>query len=100
MVEVLNGFRPASHLRPLIEPLAALTIVDQLADRSIVADRSRSRGRAVDDRVRVRQIRICEPVTGVAEAAVVLGRGELRWAMALRWEFLRGAWLCTIALII
>jgi len=99
-VEVLNGFRPASHLRPLLAPASAQTITEQLAKRTIPHDPRRTRLNAVDDRIRVRQIRICEPITGVAEAAVVLSRGDSSWAMALRWEYLRGDWLCTYATVI
>lgn len=99
-IEVINGFRPAAHLRSLIEPNRVADLTAELAKRTRSSMPRITRGIAVDDRVKVRQIRICEPIAGVAEAAVVLGRGDIRWAMALRWEYLRGAWLCTVAQVI
>lgn len=99
-IEVINGFRPPAHLRSLIEPTVVVEVTGEVVRRSRPVPARTRRGTVVDDRVKVRQIRICEPVIGVAEAAVVLGRGDTRWAMALRWEFRRGAWLCTTAQLI
>jgi hypothetical protein len=89
-VEVLNGFRPAAHLRPLIPTEQFAGVMTQLTRRAV---RLRMPGR---ERIGVRRLRVCEPRAGVAEAVAVLGTGEASWAMALRFEYRRGSWLCTL----
>jgi Family of unknown function (DUF6459) len=95
-VEVLNGFRPIGHLRALTTPIIYPTVVTQLTRRAV-----RVRMPAVPDpttgtRVTLRRIRVFEQRTGLAEAVAVLRRGETSWAIALRFEQRRGAWLCTL----
>jgi hypothetical protein len=46
-------------------------------------------------RIRLRLLRICEPLAGIAEAAAVLETGDRCWALAFRLERHRGTWLCT-----
>jgi Family of unknown function (DUF6459) len=95
-VEVLNGFRPATHLRALTTPLDFTDVSSQLARR---AGRIQMSGRAPGKPaalVAVRRLRVCELPAGVAEAAAVLHRGDASWAMALRFERRRDTWLCTL----
>ncbi|GII23579.1 Rv3235 family protein [Planosporangium mesophilum] len=89
-VEVLNGFRPAAHLRPLIPTERFAGVMTQLTRRAV---RLRMPGR---ERIVVRRLRVCEQRAGVAEAVAVLGTGEASWAMALRFEYRGGSWLCTL----
>jgi hypothetical protein len=85
-LEVLGGFRPLAHLRVRSSAAAFEQIARQV---------TRSRAGAVPgDRVVLRQLRVCEPVAGVAEVAAVLGRAGQVWAMALRLERHHGVWLC------
>ncbi|HEV7896467.1 MAG TPA: Rv3235 family protein [Planosporangium sp.] len=94
-VEVLNGFRPAAHLRALTTPLEFTGVTTQLTRRAV---RLRMPGRdpAGRERVGVHRLRVFEQRAGVAEAVAVLGNGEASWAMALRFENRRGSWLCTL----
>lgn len=64
-VEVLNGFRPAHHLRALSDPLAAVTVIEAMTEATRQVRRSASR-------VRVRKVRLCEPRPGAVEIAAVL----------------------------
>jgi hypothetical protein len=90
-LEVLGGFRPLAHLRTLSSAATLEQIAAQLARSRTAAPPKPSPG----DRITLRQTRICEPGTGVAEVAAVLGRAGQVWAMALRMERHQGAWLCT-----
>src|SRR5262249_15541000 len=92
-VEVLNGFRPATHLRALTTPSDYSTVVKQLTRRT-----ARVRMSAAPDsgRVGLHRVRVFEQRTGVADAVAVLRRGEASWAIALRFERRRGAWLCSL----
>jgi hypothetical protein len=98
-VEVLNGFRPAGHLRALTTPFEFAAVTTQLTRRAV---RLRMPGRAPGGRERlgVRRLRVFEQRAGVAEAVAVLGHGETSWAMALRFEHRRGSWLCTLLEVI
>jgi hypothetical protein len=90
-VEVLNGFRPASHLRPFTAPAQLTAITGHLVRRT--ARRHLAGPRAV---VRIKTIRVCEPRPGVAEVAAVLTRDTSTWAMAARLERREQTWLCTV----
>jgi len=113
-VEVLNGYRPAAHLRRLSTPKEAPTVVAQaIAGTSRVAELRRGRttratGRRVTsgprpsgrrDRgpgpVGVIHLQLCEPRPGAVEAAVLLVTGDRTWAMALRLELHEQTWCAT-----
>jgi hypothetical protein len=104
-VEVLNGYRPAAHLRQLSVPGCAAVIVAQaIAATNRVADMRRASGRSSrgasrhgrrPDPVAVRGLRLCEPTSGVVEAAVVLITAERTWAVALRLERHQQSWSAT-----
>jgi hypothetical protein len=101
-VEVLNGYRPATHLRRLTLPREAPGVVAQgVAGARRVAELRRAVARAADRRVRrpgpvgVLRLRLCEPRPGAVEAAVLLVTGERTWAMALRLELHQQAWAAT-----
>jgi hypothetical protein len=83
-LEVLGGFRPLGHLRRLTTP----TMFDVLPDELSVAPHPSAR-------IRLRQLRVCQPRDGVAEAVAVLGQGGQAWAMTLRLERRQADWLCT-----
>jgi hypothetical protein len=100
-VEVLNGHRPAAHLRRLSLPAEATEVVAQgLAGARRVAEMRRPR-RPGDRRpkhttpVAVLRLNLCEPRHGAVEAAVALVTGDRTWAMALRLERHQDAWSAT-----
>ncbi|WP_377569804.1 Rv3235 family protein [Micromonospora sonneratiae] len=96
-LEILNGYRPAAQIRPLTSPVNTKEIVAQLAagiERLTPA--RRTTGRPADP-VRIRRVRLCEPRTGVVEAAAVLDTPARSWAMAFRLERLGGNWVGTVA---
>jgi hypothetical protein len=91
-VEVLNGFRPVGHLRALTTPFDHAAVVKQLTRRA----RLRVPATPGGTRVELHRVRVFEQRTGVAEAVAVLGHGNATWAIALRFEHRRGAWLCNL----
>jgi hypothetical protein len=91
-LEVLDGYRPSGHLRPLTSPLEFSQVAGELT-------RASRRG-SPPPRTRLRELRVCEPRAGVAEIAAVLGRGSSVWAMAIRLERRHARWLCTAAIMI
>lgn len=165
-LEILNGYRPTSHVRSLTIPGQAAAVVEQmgLARERVLALHRRARpsspaatpasgaaptpassiapsaassiapvipsghaavaassragfaasGQAAvaaparrpgqghrrvlpADVVWLRQLFVCEPRNGVAEAAAVLSTAGRTWALAVRLESRRGRWLCTAA---
>lgn len=90
-LEVLNGFRPMAHLRRLIEPRGFEMAACGIRRRAAGARTAQT------NMVRIRRIRVCEPVQGVAEASVVFSRDGLAWSMAIRLERRQQRWLCTVA---
>lgn len=121
-LEVLGGYRPVTHLRALCSADEFATIAQRLTGRTAAippGGRStathlnartpvvgkpatggpprgaRSAHPAPAERIAIRKVQVGEPVAGVAEVAVVLGRLEQVWAMALRLELHDGRWLCT-----
>ncbi|HEX6497834.1 MAG TPA: Rv3235 family protein [Micromonosporaceae bacterium] len=98
-VEVLNGYRPAAHLRAMVEPASFSSVADQLTGGRRAPSRATG-GPSGAPPVRVRRMRVCEPRAGVAEAAVVLGRGELAWAVALRFERRPDGWRCAFVQVV
>ncbi|MEV0426569.1 Rv3235 family protein [Micromonospora sp. NPDC050495] len=94
-LEIVNGYRPPGQLRPLCLPDAATRVAAELtrAARRVTPVRRRT-GRPV---LQLRRLRACEPRSGAVEAAAVLaGAHGTSWAIALRLEHRRGAWLCTV----
>jgi hypothetical protein len=101
-VEVLNGYRPAAHLRRLSLPKEAAGVVAQgLVGSQRVAELRRAARGATTRRTRqpspvgVLKLRLCEPRPGAVEAAVLLVTGERTWAMALRMELHQQSWCAT-----
>ena len=101
-VEVLNGYRPAAHLRGLAQPREAATVVAQVlagARRVTEARHARATGRAPRPRrlvpVAVVRLRLCEPREGAVEAAAILLIGDRTHAMALRLECHDETWQAT-----
>lgn len=91
-LEVLNGFRPVWHLRPLTAPARFTGIADQL---TAALERV-----PPGTRVRLLGLRVCEPRPDVAEAAAVLGDDDRSWAMAVRLERRPAGWLCTLVQVV
>jgi hypothetical protein len=101
-VEVLNGYRPAAHLRRLSMPAEAAGIVAQgLAAAQRVASIRKAAlaaGRRPPRRpspAAVVRLRLCEPRPGAVEAAVALVTGDRTWALALRLELHQETWSAT-----
>jgi hypothetical protein len=90
-VEVLNGFRPAAHLRALTTPFDYAAVVKQLTHRARIRVPP-----APGSRVGLHRVRVFEQRAGVAEAVAVLSHGNVAWAIALRFEHRRGTWLCNL----
>ncbi|MFI5492817.1 Rv3235 family protein [Actinoplanes sp. NPDC051859] len=111
-VEVLNGYRPAAHLRKLAKPREAAAVVAQgvAAANKITQARKAAHARRQPphrpSRTNARQYRpapvavlcssVCEPRPGAVEAAVVLIVGDRTLAMAFRLELEGDAWLATV----
>ncbi|GAA0729632.1 hypothetical protein Drose_32905 [Dactylosporangium roseum] len=106
-VEILNGYRPAAQLRPLTHPQRFTDISDQLLRRTVRIRMTPGQAARHGRLVRVRRLLLCQPVPGIAEAAVVLEQGEATWAMAIRLEHQRGpqssamlGWRCTVLQVV
>jgi hypothetical protein len=105
-LEVLNGYRPARHLRPLTAPAEFTAVATEVAyalqrltggercDRPIPG-RAGPVGPA-PARVKLRELLVCEPRPGVAEGAAVLGDDRRAWALAIRLEMRPAGWRCTL----
>jgi Family of unknown function (DUF6459) len=100
-LEILNGYRPAAHIRPLSTPLEAQTIMELVAAAARRTTRlprtAQPGGRpgTRPDSVARRRVYVCEPRPGAAEATVVLTQATRSWAVAFRLERRGSAWLCT-----
>ena len=96
-VEVLNGYRPAAHLRRLSQPREASAVVG--ARRVTEARQARTAGRAPRPRrpvpAAVVRLRLCEPREGAVEGAAVLVIGDRTHAMAFRLELHDETWQAT-----
>ena len=110
-LEVLKGFRPATHLRRFTLAASFDSVLEQLArpaartghpssagpvptGRTVPAGGRRA-GAPGSDRLRLRRLWVGEPSDDVVEAAAVLGRADRAWAVALRLERREETWLCT-----
>lgn len=104
-VEVLNGYRPAAHLRRVSLPKDAAGVVAQavagssrvagLRDTAAAGRKPSRHGRRPGGPVAVLRFHFCEPRPGAVEAAVLLVTGERTWAMALRMELHNQSWAAT-----
>jgi hypothetical protein len=99
-VEVLNGYRPATHLRQLARPAEAATIVAQgtAGARRVAGLRKAAPGRRAARRpspVAVISLHLCQPSPAAVEAAVALVTGQRTWALALRLELHQETWSAT-----
>jgi hypothetical protein len=106
-VEVLNGYRPAAHLRRLALPREAAGVVAQgLSGARQIAELRRAAGRSGHRHARrpgpvaVLKLQLCEPRPGAVEACVLLVTGERTWAMMLRLEVHQQAWAATVLQLI
>lgn len=99
-LEILNGLRPAGHLRSLTPPGDADAVV------STMNRASRRLRRAIDiagtptspDRLlKLHRLRVFGPRPGAIEIAAVVGTADRCWAAAFRLEQRQGRWLCTTA---
>ena len=90
-VEVLNGFRPAGHLRPFVSPPELASVTAKLLQRTARRHRLGPR-----PGIRIKALHVAEPRAGVAEVAAVLTCDRATWAMAIRLERGDRAWLCTV----
>ena len=101
-VEVLNGYRPAGQLRPMSDPQRFTDIADQLVRRTVRVRMSPAQAARQGRLVRVRRMLVCEPLSGVAEAAVVLEQGDTCWSMAVRMERTDqpAGWRCVLVQVI
>jgi len=108
-LEVLEGYRPATHLRRLTLAAAFESVLDQLSRPAARTGHPSSGGPAPQatggrptagradrgaDRLRLRRLWVGEPSDGVVEAAAVVGRADRAWALALRLERRGDQWLC------
>lgn len=104
-LEILNGYRPVTHVRSLAYPLAAASVLQAMtfATRRLARATAGTSPRAP---VHLRRLRVCQPRPGVAEISAVVGtdqraRGGVRcWGAAFRLEHHRGRWWCTVARLI
>ncbi|MEV6299550.1 Rv3235 family protein [Actinoplanes sp. NPDC051861] len=105
-VEVLNGYRPAGHLRRLALPSeAAHVVAEGLAGARRVTEMRNARRPGTRRPLRpapvaVLRLRLCEPRPGAVEAAVALVTGQRTWAMALRMELHQQSWSATVLRLI
>jgi hypothetical protein len=95
-IEVLNGYRASAQLRPLTDVQQFTDIAEQLARRTVRRRLPPGRAALQGRLIRVRRLIVTEPVTGVAEAAVVLTQGDACWAMAVRMEHRAEGWRCAV----
>lgn len=105
-VEILNGYRPAAHLRQVTHPKHCAAVTDQLTRRTVRVRMSPSHAARQGNLVRVRRMLVSEPLPGVAELVVVLEQGTAAWAMAVRLEHQTrpthalATWLCTLVQVV
>jgi Family of unknown function (DUF6459) len=99
--EILNGHRPASHIRPMSAPMEAQTIMEHVAavarrtTRPPRTAQPAGRSGARPGAVARRRVYVSEPRPGAAEAMAVLSQASRSWAVAFRLERRGTAWLCT-----
>ncbi|MFI5914534.1 Rv3235 family protein [Dactylosporangium sp. NPDC051541] len=105
-VEILNGYRAPSQLRPLAHPHHFNDISDQVLRRTVRLRMAAGRAASKGTLVRIRRLLVNEPLDGIAEGVVVLEHGESTWAMALRFERENRphygvlGWVCTLVQVL
>jgi hypothetical protein len=100
-VEILNGHRPVNHLRAVVAATDLHLVSDQLVRRTNRAYLGRPGATSPrPHRVRLRALRVGEPLDGVAEIVAVLEYGANHWAMCARLERRADTWLCTLVQVI
>lgn len=92
-LEVLNGYRPLAHIRPLVHPAEVEAVLAQLTTGVERLARLRRAGKRTAAQLRV--VRVCEPRPGAVEAAAVLVDAGRTWALAFRLERRQGRWVGT-----
>ena len=119
LVEVLNGYRPPAHLRPLCRPVEAAEIITHTraaihriaeARRALTAasrtgprpthpapHRAADRHGRRPDPAAVLRLRLCEPRPGSVEATVLLVTAARTWALALRLDGGPDTWAASVA---
>lgn len=98
-MEILNGLRPLSQIRPLTHPAHLAPVVEQLA--RALARLGPVPRRGARPRVQLRILRVCEPRPGAAEAAIAYtGPADRTAAIAFRLERRSGAWTGTALQVI
>jgi len=100
-VEILNGHRPASHLRAVVAATELHLVADQLVRRTTRVYLGRPGAMAPrPQRVRLRALHVSEPRDGVAEVVAVLEYGANHWAMSARLERRSDTWLCVLVQVL
>ena len=96
-LEILNGYRPATHVRSLSTPASSLEVTQSLAQgaRKLGRVLRGPAGGRPGQLAKLKRMRVCEPRAGVAEVAAVIGTATRGWAVAFRIEHHRGTWLCS-----
>jgi hypothetical protein len=100
-VEILNGHRPASHLRAVVASTELHLVADQLVRRTTRVYLGRPGATSPrPQRVRLRALHVSEPRDGVAEVVAVLEYGANHWAMSARLERRSDNWLCVLVQVL
>ncbi|WP_426507766.1 Rv3235 family protein [Dactylosporangium sp. McL0621] len=105
-VEILNGYRPPSQLRPLTHPHRLGDVNDQIMRRTVRVRMNPGQAARKGNLVRIRRLLVTEPLAGIAEGVVVLEHGTSTWAMAVRFEkanrpgFGVFGWVCTLVQVV
>ncbi|MEE6257288.1 Rv3235 family protein [Plantactinospora sonchi] len=91
-LEIVNGYRPAGHIRSRCNPADAGGVVERLASAATRISGRRRPGQPPRT-VRLRRLRVCEPRPGVVEGAAAVGVAGRTWALAFRIEQRQGRWV-------
>ena len=94
-LEILNGYRPVAQIRPMISPVHRSEIIEELIGATGRLPTGERPGRRTARLLEIRRLRVCEPRSGVAEAAAALGCADRTFALPFRLERRRGSWVGT-----
>lgn len=109
-LEILNGYRPVTHLRAMSSPLDAAGVLEAMtgATRRLAREvGAPTAGKG--PRVSLQRMRVCIPRAGAAEISAVIsaqpqpgrpGGSTRSWAAAFRLEHRQGRWQCTVARVL